>query len=695
MNKRRVRALFVLAGLVLIVRMTTAETPARKWEEMARAVPEAPRIRGYMQRMSAEPHHAGSPQSRAVAEYALGLFREWGLDARIETFEALLPYPAARTLEIVEPVFHRARLEEPALSPDGDSGDARQLPTYNAYSASGEVTAPVVYVNYGLTEDYDHLERLGISVKGTIVIARYGKSWRGTKPKIAAERGAAACLIYSDPRDDGYFQGDVYPAGPFRPPHGVQRGSVMDMPLYVGDPLSPGWASEPGARKLDRSEAQTLMKIPVLPLSYDDASAVLRQLGGPVAPEPWRGALGFTYHVGPGPAKVHLKVDFDWSNRPVHNVIATMRGEPFPDQWILYGNHHDAWVNGANDPLSGASALLETARTLAHLRKAGWRPQRSILFALWDAEEFGLIGSTEWVEKHREELDRKLAVYLNSDTTGKGPIRAGGSHSLEKFLQDLLRDFPDPESGKSLFDAAQARRPKGSGEFRLSPLGAGSDYVAFLHHAGIASLNLGFDGEGGGVYHSIYDSFHWYTSFSDKEFLYGKAFSGLMATALIRLAGARLLPFEFGRLASRVQEFAAAIRKDAGKQAHQLEWKEMEAAIRDLTLSAKRLDAALEAAGDMDTFAPDRLGALNEAIFRTERALILEAGLPGRPWYKHQIYAPGLYTGYSAKTLPGVREAAEAKQWREANTQSRQAAQSLRALSAALGRIAGMLKQTN
>ncbi len=703
----RAPALFLVACVCMSGLVLQAQAPVRgfsgdairqlrKWEETARATPDAARIRAYMKRMSAEPHHAGSPQSRAVAEYALRLLREWGFDARIETFEALLPYPTRRRLEMVSPVFFRARLEEPALSADDDSGDANQLPTYNAYSASGDVTASLVYVNYGLPEDYDHLERLGVDVKGKAVIARYGKSWRGTKPKVAAERGAVACLIYSDPRDDGYFQGDVYPAGPFRPPHGVQRGSVMDMPLYVGDPLSPGWASEPGERKLDRAQARTLMKIPVLPLSYDDASALLRQLAGPVAPEPWRGALGFTYHVGPGPAKVHVDVDFDWANRPVHNVIARMRGETYPEQWILYGNHHDAWVNGADDPLSGASALLETARTLAELRKAGWRPRRSVLFALWDAEEFGLIGSTEWVEKHREELDRKLAVYLNSDTTGKGTIHAGGSHSLELFVRELLRDFSDPQSGKPLLESRRKGRPNPSGEFLLSPLGAGSDYVAFLHHAGIASLNLGFGGDGGGVYHSIYDSFQWYTSFSDKDFLYGKTFSGLMSCALIRLADAWLLPFEFGRLAKGIEEFGADIRKKAGKQsAAQLDMKELEKEIGNLAVAASKLEAALGAVGNRDSFGGERLAALNEALFRTERALTIEAGLLNRTWYKHQIYAPGLYTGYSAKTLPGVREAAEAGRWPEANGQALQAAKALRALTASLGRIGGMLKQTN
>ncbi|MBI3679619.1 MAG: M28 family peptidase [Acidobacteria bacterium] len=672
------------------------EAEHRQRELKARLIPEASRIRTYMQRMSAEPHHAGSPASRAVAEYALGLLREWGFDARIETFEALLPYPTSRVVELVEPVRYRARLQEPILEEDSDSGDLHQLPTYNAYSASGDVTAPLLYVNYGLPDDYEHLKRLGIDPKGKIVIARYGQSWRGTKAKVAHEHGVAGCIIYSDPRDDGYFRGDVYPAGAFRPPHGVQRGSVMDMPLYVGDPLSPGWASEPGSKRLKLEEAQSIMKIPVLPMSYEDASALMRHLGGPVAPEAWRGALGFTYHVGPGPAKVRLKLDFDWSTRPVHNVIARIPGTDWPDQWILYGNHHDAWVNGASDPLSGASSLLESARSLAEMRRTGWRPRRTLLFALWDAEEFGLVGSTEWVEKHQEELDQKLAVYINSDSTGKGGIGASGSHSLEQFVREVLRDIQDPASGKPLLEA---RRPPRNGstatpeEFRLGSLGAGSDYVAFLDHAGVSSLNLGFGGEGGGgVYHSIYDSFAWYTRFSDGDFTYGRTLSAVTATMLMRLSGAAFLPFEFGSVARTIQRFSEEIVKVAGKDAGKLDLRDLNTELGKLAAAAKTLEADYQAAARRDSAPPDRLGPINEALYRTERAWTLASGLPGRPWYKHHLYAPGMYTGYGAKTLPGVREAVEAARWEEANQQATVASGAIRSLTAELGRISAMLR---
>ncbi len=664
----------------------------REYERKAQAIPEAARIRGYMQRMAAEPHHAGSPASRAVAEYAHGLMKEWGLDARIETFEALLPYPGTRIVELVEPVRFRAKLQEPVVADDPDSGDARQLPAYNAYSAPGDVTAPLLYVNYGVPEDYAYLKRLGIDAKGKIVIARYGKSWRGTKPKVAAENGAVACIIYSDPRDDGYFQGDVYPTGPFRPPHGVQRGSVMDMPLMVGDPLSPGWASEPGARRLPIEEATSLMKIPVLPLSYSDAAELLKQLNGPVAPENWRGALGFTYHIGPGPAKVRMKLEFDMAIRPLHNVIATIPGSEFPGQRILYGNHHDAWVNGASDPLSGASALLETARTLAALRKSGWSPKRTIQLALWDGEEFGLIGSTEWVEKHRHDLDQSLVAYINSDAIGKGRIAAAGSHSLESFIKELLAEATDPITGRPLIEAP--RTDRGAKGFRLEPLGAGSDYVAFADHAGIASLNLGFSSEtSGGVYHSIYDSFSWYTRFSDGGFVYGRAFSVLNTMLLMRLAGAALLPFEFTALHRTIERYKADLIRAVGKDSSRLDWKEFQSELNKLGAAAKVFESEYQSALRrwMDP-SPEKLAAVNSAIYRTERAFLSPAGLPGRPWYRHQLHAPGLYTGYSAKTLPGIREAAEAHQWDVANAQGREVARSLRAVAAELHRIAALLR---
>ncbi|MEO7144619.1 MAG: M28 family peptidase [Bryobacteraceae bacterium] len=700
-------------ALLLTASFAAAQTPLRgysesdsraerEWETKARQIPSPARIRTYMERMSAQPHHAGSAADKAVAEYALGLLRDWGLDAHIENFEALLPYPTSRMLELVSPVKFRAKLKEPAIPEDKDSGDANQLPTFNAYSASGDVTAPLVYVNYGVPEDYEVLKRLGITVAGKIVIARYGKSWRGVKPKLAEEHGAVGCIIYSDPHEDGYFQGDVYPKGAFRPWEGVQRGSVVDMSIYPGDPLSPGWASEKGSRRLTMREAKTLMKIPVLPISYADAKPLLENLGGPVAPESWRGALPFTYHIGAGPATVHLKLDFDWSTRSLNDVIAMIPGSDFKDQWIIIGNHHDAWVNGASDPVSGASSLLETARALATLRKNGWQPRRTIVFALWDGEEFGLIGSTEWAEKHQSELERKAVVYINSDSNGKGPLSASGSHSLENFVRGTLRDLTDPVSGKKLIDSARARHHRTGAPaaeahgFHLGPLGAGSDYVAFIDHEGISSLNLGFSGESEGVYHSIYDSMYWYTHFSDSDFIYGRALSQVTTTLVMRLAAAPLLPFQFGALARTVSTYVEEIQKAAAVNSATVDFRGLKEQLSRMETDSRAYDEQLSlAARRPQPLPPSQLAKVNETLYRAERFLTVPEGLPGRPWYKHQLYAPGLYTGYGAKTLPGVREAVEAQRWEEANKEAQVAASALKSFNTQIEDATAQLKQLN
>ena len=653
-------------------------------ERKAQAIPDASRIRAYMERMAQQPHHAGSPMSASVAQYALGLFKSFGLDAHMEDFEALLPYPTVRVVELTAPVRFTAKLKEPAIPQDPDSSDPGQLPTYNAYSATGDVTAPLVYVNYGVPEDYDTLAKQGIDVKGKIVIARYGRSWRGTKPKVAAEHGAVGCIIYSDPRDDGYFQGDVFPKGALRPPDGVQRGSVMDMPLYSGDPLSPGWALEKGSRRLTLAEAKTLMKIPVLPISYADATPLLEHLEGPVAPEPWRGALPFTYHIGPGPSTVHMKLDFDWTVKPIHDVIAMIPGSEFPDEWVVYGNHHDAWVNGAHDPVSGAASLLESARSLAALHRQGWNPKRTVVFTLWDGEEFGLIGSTEWAEKHADELNRKAVVYMNSDTNAQGTLGVSGSHTLEQFMTEILRDLHDPKSGKTLLETSRTRRrDQGSGpppaeaqkpgDFHLGPLGAGSDYVAFVDHAGVSSLNVGFGGANqGGIYHSIYDDMTWFRRFGDPDFIYGRALSQVTATTLMRVADAPVLPFEFGKFTTTVRTYIDEIRKQSNDK---VSFDAVEAALKKIDADSAAYEAALQHA--MSSGGNRDYGKVNEVLFHSERALVLDKGLPHRPWYRHQIYAPGLYTGYGAKTLPGVREAVEASNWAEANQETGDVAQVL------------------
>jgi N-acetylated-alpha-linked acidic dipeptidase len=649
----------------------------QKLEQQARAIPDPARLRRYMDFQAGEPHNAGSPRSKVVAEYILGNLKEWGLEARIEEFEALMPYPTVRQVEVLGPKRYVAKLKEPAIAADPLSGQANQLPTYNAYAASGDVTGRVVYVNFGVPDDYEWLAKQGIDVKGKIVIARYGKSWRGIKAKVAAEHAALACLIYSDPHEDGYFVEDVYPKGSMRPPDGVQRGSVLDMPLYPGDPLSPGWASEKGSKRLAISEAKSIMKIPVLPLSYADAQPILEQLTGPVVPREWRGSLAITYHAGPGATRVHVKTDYDWSTRPLYDVIATIPGAESPDEWVIAGNHHDAWVNGADDPTSGAVALLETARTLASLQKQGWKPKRTIKLAWWDGEEFGLLGSTEWAEKHQDELKEKAVAYLNSDNTAHGWIHVSGSHTLEEFATEVASSVPQPGTESNLADYWLHHPPsdvedehdspvKDSKTFTIGALGAGSDYVAFIDYLGVASMNEGFGGQTkSGIYHSIYDSIYWYTHFSDgaSGFVDGKALSQYTATALLRLGDASILPFEFGHFVNTVNGYVDEIEKEAEKSGHKMDFAALVATLKTLKESGQKYEALLQAAAAKDSLDRVRLSALNKALIATERALTRPEGLPNRSWYKHQIYAPGFYTGYGVKTLPGIREAVDAKNW--------------------------------
>src|SRR3984885_14916323 len=508
----------------------------RDWEKKLQEGIVPDNLRQNMQRLSARPHHVGSAYDKDNAEWILSKFKEWGFDAHIETFTVLFPTPKERIVEMIEPIRFRAKLQEPAVPGDPTSGQtAEQLPTYNAYSIDGDVTAPLVYVNYGNREDYEQLDRLGISVKGAIVIARYGEGWRGIKPKVAGEHGAIGCIIYSDPRDDGFFNGDDYPKGGWRPREGVQRGSVMDTD-YPGDPLTPRVGATADAKRLEIKDAKTITKIPVLPISWGDALPLLSALQGPVAPEDWRGALAITYHIGPGPAKVHLKVASNWDMKPVNDVIATLRGARAPDQWVIRGNHFDAWVNGADDPLSGMSAVLEEARTLGELHKRGWTPKRTIIYCAWDGEEPGLLGSVEWVETHLAELQQHAVAYINSDSNGRGFFYAGGTHDLQHLINDVASDIQDPEKHISVQQRARlqriARAPNAedrgeirkSNDVRINALGDGSDFTAFMDHAGISALNIGYGGENdANAYHSVYDDFAWYTKFIDTDFSYGRA----------------------------------------------------------------------------------------------------------------------------------------------------------------------------
>jgi len=690
----------------------------RDWEMRFRALPKQENLRAYMQRLSARPHHLGSPYAKDNAEWILAKFKEWGLDAKIEAYDVLFPTPRERVLEMVSPVRFTAKLDEPALSEDPTSSQKKeQLPTYNAYSADGDVTAPLVYVNFGTPSDYEKLEELGVSVQGAIVIARYGQSFRGIKVKVAAEHGAVGCIIYSDPHEDGYFDTSVYPEGPNRPKDGVQRGSVMDIATYPGDPLTPGVASVPGTPRIQRSQAETITKIPVLPISYADAQPLLAALQGRVAPAAWRGALPITYHLGPGPARVHLKVSFDWTQVPAYDVIARIPGAVEPDSWIIRGNHHDAWVNGAADPIAGLVPLMEEARGVAELMKQGWRPRRTIIFAAWDGEEEGLIGSTEWAEAHASELTDKAAVYINTDGNGRGFLNVSGSHTLEKLMNEVARDIEDPETKLPVARRLRLRRIATAGntadrqearsrpDLRIGALGSGSDYTAFLDHFGIASLNLGFGGEGedNGTYHSIYDTFYWYTHFVDTDFAYGKALAQTAGTTVLRLADAELLPLDFGNFTDTLRRYIDELKRLETETRDQivennrridegihsatddprqktpeprrestppfLNFAPLENGFVALQTAASQYGKVQAQAIAGSSFAKAELKDANQKLIAIERSLTLRDGLPNRPWYRHQIYAPGYYTGYGVKTLPGVRESIEQKQWRAADEQ--------------------------
>lgn len=684
------------------------------WEKKFQAIPSPDRLRANMQRLAARPHHVGSPYDKDNAEWMLQQFRSWGLDANIETFYVLFPTPKERELQMIAPTEFTAKLQEPPIPGDPTSSQqSEQLPTYNAYSPDGDVTAPLVYVNHGNREDYQTLDRMGISVKGAIVIARYGGGWRGIKPKVAAEHGAIGCIIYSDPRDDGYSVDDAYPKGSGRPPESVQRGAVTDT-YYDGDPLTPGYGATKDAKRIPLSQAKTIAKIPTLPISYADAQPLLAAIAGPVAPRNWRGGLPITYHIGPGPAKVHLKVKFNWDIKPVYDVIAKIPGSAQPGEWVIRGNHHDAWVNGAEDPVSGMSAVLEEARSLGELLRQGWKPRRTIIYCAWDGEEPGLLGSTEWVETHLAELKQHAVLYVNSDNTDRGFLRVDGSHSLEQFINGVASDIPDPEKKMSVLERARLMRLSRATtdaeradlrhrrDLRIDGLGDGSDFASFLDHAGIPSLDLRFSGEErkGSVYHSIYDDYTWYSRFSDGNFVYGRALAQLAGTAVLRMADADLLPYDFTDYAETVQRYVGQIKTEIQDERAQIEEQNrqvsegvynaisdpqqppiipprhedpppylnlapLENAADTFTHSATEYQKALARLEAQNSAVLDtaQIDAVNRTLLQVEREFLNPQGLPGRPWFEHMIYAPGAYTGYGVKTLPGVREALDQHQW--------------------------------
>ena len=676
----------------------------------------------FIKELSARPHHVGSPGDKANAEYLLAKYKSWGFQAEIETFYVLFPIPKTRILEMISPKPFKASLKEPALKEDATSfQESEQLPVYNCFSPDGDVTAELVYVNYGIPADYEKLERMGVDVKGKIVIAKYGRSWRGVKPKVAQEHGAIGCIIYSDPKEDGYYQGDTYPKGPYRNEYGAQRGSVEDMPIYPGDPLTPGIGATKDAPRIDRKDAANLLKIPVIPISYADARPLLESMEGPVAPEDWRGALPLTYHIGPGRTRVHLKLEFDWQIRPIYDVIAKMSGALFPGQWVMRGNHHDAWVNGAGDPISGQAALLEEARAISELAKTGWRPRRTIVYCSWDGEEPGLMGSTEWVEQHAEELQQKAVIYVNTDGNGRGFISAGGSKALEPFFTGVLKDVNDPETNINVFnrrmavDMVNATNTKARKElmakkfYTLGALGSGSDYSPFFQHLGIPSMNLGYGGEDdGGEYHSIYDSYDMYRRFKDPKFEYGVVLAKTCGRITLRFADAELLPFDFRSLYKTISGYldelialqeqsrentlmenqmitdkTYILANDPTKvlippvvkdEVPYLNWSSLQNALNLLQRSTDSLDNVL-----INPYLTDsKKISLNEKLYKAEQMLLLKEGLPRRSWYRHSIYAPGFYTGYGVKTLPGIREAIEQRNWKEAQEQIERVAEAIR-----------------
>jgi N-acetylated-alpha-linked acidic dipeptidase len=714
----------------------------RDWEQKFRATPDPANLRAYMQRLSAHPHNVGSPYDKDNAEWILAKFKEFGLDAHIESFNVLFPTPKERLVELVEGGPHfTAKLQEPAVAEDPTSNQqSEQLPTYNAYSIDGDVTGPLVYVNYGIPDDYETLERNGVSVKGAIVIARYGHAWRGIKPMVAAEHGAVGCIIYSDPRDDGYSPGVTYPEGPYRPKEGVQRGSVQDSTEFMGDPLTPGIGATPDAKRLPLKNIPTLTKIPVLPISYADAEPLLAAIAGPVVPAAWRGGLPITYRLGPGPGKVHLKVFSNWDIKPLYDVIAEIPGAQFPDEWVLRGNHHDAWVNGAEDPISGQVALLEEARSLGALVKARWRPKRTIIYCAWDGEEPGLLGSTEWAETHADELRKHAVAYINSDSNGRGFLGAEGSHTLEKLVNDVARDVQDPEtkltvwkrwqldSIKSASSAEERQELRQRNDIRIGISGGGSDHASFQNFLGIAVLDIGFGGEdGGGVYHSIYDDFYWYTHYADTDFVYGRTLSQFNGSMVMRLADADLLPFDFSNFADTVQTYVTGLQTFSTKMRDDIRERNLEIEEGVFTASAdpkkayfppkkedlppylnfsplqnsadalsrsaaeyqKALTAAEENGGK--ALASASIAEVNSLLIESERKLTNPEGLPGRFWYKHQIYAPGVYTGYESKAIPAVREAIEQKKWKQAEQAMASASAVLQAEAALVSSAAAKL----
>src|SRR5215213_1628791 len=666
----------------------------RRWEEQFRAVPQQKSAREHLRRLTLEPHIAGTKEDYATAVYVRDQLRSYGLSAELKEYEVWLNYPNTPTvLEFITTRRQRLSTQEAVVPGDPSSSHPKITPLFNGYSATGDVTGPVVYANYGLPNDYEDLKKAGVDVKGKIVIVRYGNSFRGVKAKVAEQNGAIGCIIYSDPEDDGYMQGDVFPKGPWRPVASGQRGSVQYLFDYPGDPLTPGKPAIAGTPRLKPEEATDLTRIPVQPIAYDVARTILSQLKGPLRPRGFQGGLPFAYHAGgTSDVKLRLKVDMDYKLRTVWNVVARIDGNEEKDRWVVLGNHRDAWVFGAVDPNSGSSAMLEVARGFGELLKQGWKPRRTIIFCSWDAEEYGLVGSTEWAEELADELRQKAVAYLNLDAAVSGPhFGASSVPSLWKFIRGTTRDVKDPKTGKSVYqqwqDRARENRPEGDqnlSEARIGALGSGSDYTPFLQHLGIASTDMGFGGDYG-VYHSAYDSFYWMDRFGDPGFRYHVAAAQLWGTLAMRLADADGLSLDYTDYATQLRDFFTETMRLARIRnlAASFDDKPMTSAIDDFVKEAEQLEKDRQEAVRKSDHA--RLTKINDALMLAERQFIDARGLRGRPWYRHQIYAPGFYTGYAAQPLTDFRQAID-------DRNSANAKESLEKIVDAIKRVTRTLK---
>ena len=677
----------------------------RTLEQKLRDIPDPARAEANLRHLTSEPHMAGTEASHRVALWLQEQYRSYGFDAEIVSYSVWLPQPREVQLQLSAPDSKSLASPEQPFEVDKETFDARVVAGFNAYSPSADVTAPIVYVNYGVPEDYRELDARGISVEGKIALARYGHSYRGIKTKLAEEHKAIGLIIYSDPQDDGYVAGDPFPRGPWRPMSGIQRGSILYTQLYPGDPLTPGVAATPDARRLAPADATNVSHIPTLPINAQDAAVILQNFAGPHVPKSWQGGLPFTYHFGPSEATAHIKLVMDYQQRPIYDVIARLRGTD-DSQWVVMGNHHDAWVFGAADPGSGTATMLETARALGELARSGWKPRRTIVMCEWDGEEPGLIGSTEWVEANRAELQAKAVAYINTDVGVIGPnFNAAATPSLKELIRDATREVKDPQdsSARTVYDGWRERashptdkssgtarpEPKSetSGEVSLSALGAGSDFCPFLDHAGIPSVDLGFGGDYG-VYHALYDDFYWMKHFGDPTFAYHAALARILGTIALRLDEADVLPYDFPAYASEIARAAAELAGHATQPGGDpAEAKAVSDASAQFTAAAARATQALQSLSASPLPAARQV-EINRLLASVEGALLSPNGLSGRPWYKHTIYAPGIHAGYAAEVFPGPNEALDRQDRLAFRAEAGSLAAALRRAAARLDEIA-------